>query len=119
MACTIEELVADSASQGGLGQSDNEALYLAYLAKTVNALGGGNYTDLDTLRAAVKCWCAGGLAIDAFKARVAIDAAVNADAVTEPTTSDLAAVIKCWNCGIGGLEREAMEVFLLCKLLQL
>jgi len=119
MACTIDDLVADSAGLGGLGQSDKQSIFLNYLAKLVNALGGGNYTDLDTLRAAVKCWCAGGLALDAFKAQVAIDAAVNADAVTEPTSSDLATVLKCWNCGIGGEEKRAMEIFLLCKLLQL
>lgn len=113
----LTELISDSVCLDCLSASEKEQAYLFYLATALVGSGGTDYTNINTLREAVACWCVGGQRLDSFKARVAITAAVNSGGVeTEPTIAEVRAAIKCW-CGIGGGERQAMEVFLLDALL--
>ena len=117
-ACDLNQLVADSACLNCLSQSEKEAGFIAYGAKALLAVDGPDYTDLNTLRDAVACWCVGGQVLDSFMARVAINAAVNSGAVSGvPTIDEIRATIKCYNCGVGGGELQAMRVLILCALL--
>lgn len=116
-ACDLTQLVEDSACLNCLSSSEKEAVFLAYGAKALLALDGEDYTNLNTLRDAVACWCVGGQVLDSFMARVAINAAVNSGAIgSAPTIAAIREAIKCYNCGIGGGELQAMRVFLLCAL---
>jgi hypothetical protein len=118
-ACDLSELVSDSAGLNALSASEKQEAFLYYLAKALLGSGGADYSDINDLRAAVKCWCAGGIGLDSFKARVAINAAVNSGAISSaPTMNEVITAIRCWNCGVGGGELKAMEVFLLCSLLE-
>jgi hypothetical protein len=118
-ACDLNQLIADTAGINVLSQSEKEDAFLFYLATAILGFDGVDYTDLNTLREAVRCWCVGGQRLDSFKTSVAINAAVNSGEIaTPPTTAEIRANIKCWNCGIGGGERQAMEAFLLCTLLE-
>lgn len=118
-ACDLNQLIEDAACLNCLSQSEKQSAFLYYAAKAIVGDGGTDYTDINDLRDAIKCWCVGGQTLDSFKARVAINAAVNSGAVeTTPTVAEVREAIKCWNCGVGGGERKAMETFLLCTLLE-
>lgn len=115
-ACTLEQLISDSVCLNCLSQSEKESAYLFYLAKSIAGNGGTDYSDINTLRAAVACWCVGGPVLESFKTQTAINAAVNSGALeVAPTIAEIRAAIKCWNCDIGGGEKQAMEAFLLCQ----
>lgn len=115
MACTIADLVSSSSCLNCLSESEQENAFLYYLAKALLGKQHGiDYSNINTLRAAVKCWCATGQ-MTAFKARLAINEAVATGTVTTPTATDISTATKCWECGIGGDERKAMETFLLCQ----
>ncbi len=117
MACDLETLVSESACYDCLSDSENKDAYLFLLAKTLVAEGGADYTDINALRAAVKCYCGLGGRIEAFKAQVAQDLAVRAGAYgSAPSINTIREAVKCWECGVGNDERRAMEVFLLCSL---
>lgn len=117
--CDLDQLISDSSCLNCLSESEKKSAYLYYLAQALNAEGGTDYTDLNTLREAVQCWCVGGQVLDSFKARVAINSAVNSGALeAAPTIAEVREAIKCWNCGLGGGELQAMEVLLLCNLLE-
>lgn len=117
--CALSTLNDNAACLNCLSKSEKEDAFLFYIAKALVGEGGADYTDINDLRDAVKCWCVGGATLDSMKARVAINAAVNSTELeAAPTISEVRDAIKCWNCGIGGGERRAMEVFLLCKLFE-
>lgn len=119
MPCTLSAKIAESPGVSVLAKSEKDAAFLYYLAQTLVGSGGANYTDINALRQAVACWCVGGQTLDSFRARVAINAAVQSGAVaTQPTTAAIRNNIRCWQCGIGGDERRAMEAFLLCQILE-
>ncbi len=118
-ACDLDQLISDSSCLNCLSESEKQDAYLVYLAKALLAAGGTDYTDINTLREAVKCWCVGGQVLDSFKTRVAINSAVNAGAIdAAPTTAEIREAIKCYHCSLGGGELKAMEVLLLCNLLE-
>jgi hypothetical protein len=116
--CDLNQLVADSACLNCLSQSEKEAVFLAYGAKALLAVDGPDYTNLNTLRDAVSCWCVGGQVLDSFVARVAVNAAVNSGAIASvPSIATIRETIKCYPCGVGGGELQAMRVLILCALL--
>lgn len=116
-ACDLSTLVSESSGYSGLSPSDQNNAFLYLLAKTLLAEGGTDYTDINTLRDAVTCFCGLGSQVDAFKAQVAEDLAVRSTAYeTAPGAEAVMEAVKCWNCGLGNDERRAMEVFLLCAL---
>lgn len=116
-ACDLSNLVSESPGYVGLSPSDQKNAFLYLLAKTLLAKGGADYTDINTLRAAAKCYCGLGSQVDAFKAQVAEDLAVRATAyVSAPGVKTVLTAVKCWDCTIGNDERRAMEVVLLCAL---
>lgn len=118
-ACDLNQLIADTSGINALSESEKESAFLFYLATALAGLGGTNYTNLNALRSAVRCWCVGGQRLDSFKTRVAINAAVKSTGIaTAPTTAAIREAIKCWHCDIGGGELQAMEAFLLCSLLE-
>jgi len=117
MACDLSTLVSGSNGFNGLSTSENKDAFLYLLAKTLVAEGGSNYTDINNLRAAVKCYCGLGLHLEALKSKVAQDLAVRSGAYSSaPSIATVRAGIKCWECGLGDDERRAMEIFLLCSL---
>lgn len=117
-ACDLSQLVTDSSCLNCLSESEKKDAFLYYLAKALAGEGGTDYSDINTLREQISCWCVGGQVLDSFKARVAINAAVNSGGVeSTPTVAEIREAIKCWKCGVGGYELQAMEVFLLCHLL--
>ncbi len=117
MSCTIADLAQESPCFDCLSDSENENAYLYLLAKTLAAEGGTDYSSIDDLRAAVKCWCGLGERIEAFKAKVASDLAVRAGVYgSTPTATTIKTATACWGCGVGGAERRAMEIMLLCQL---
>lgn len=119
-ACDLDQLISDSSCLNCLSQTEKENAFLYYLAQTLYAQGGTDYTDINDLRAAIQCWCVGGPVLDSFKTRIAINAAVGTRAIaTAPTIAELRDAVKCWDCDIGGGERKAMEMFLLCNLFDL
>lgn len=119
MACTLTENIAEAAGLSALSKSEKENAFLYYLAQAIVGSDGADYTDINTLRQEVACWCVGGQTLDSFRARAAINAAVNSGAVeVQPTTAEIRNAIRCWNCGIGFDERRAMEAFLICTLLE-
>jgi len=79
MACDLPTLVSGSKGYNGLSDSENKDAYLFLLAKTLVAKGGSNYTDVNDLRAAVKCYCGLGSHLFALKTQVASDLAVPAE----------------------------------------
>lgn len=117
MPCTLNTQIAAAAGLSSLSKSEKEAAYLHYLAQAVLGSGNGDFTDINVLREAIQCWCVGGQTLDSFKLNSAITAGATATDVDFPTVAEIREAIKCWNCGIGGGERQAMEAFLLCKLL--
>lgn len=117
--CNLNDLIADSSCLNCLSESEKQAAFLYYTAQALNELGGTDYTNLNTLREAVQCWCVGGQVLDSFKARVGINLAVNSGALeAAPTIDEVREAIRCWNCGLGAGELKAMEVLLLCNLLE-
>lgn len=117
MACDLATLVSSSAGYNSLSESQNKDAFLFLLAKTLVAEGGSNYTDINDLRAAVKCYCGLGLHLEALKSQVAADLAVRSGAYASlPSVVTVQTAIKCWECGLGDDERRAMEIFLLCSL---
>ena len=119
-ACDLDQLVQDSKCLNCLSDSEKANAFLYYLAKAVSGSGGTDYSDINDLRAAVKCWCVDGPVLNSFKTQVAINAAVNSGELSEaPTIGEIRDAVRCWNCGIGGDERKAMEAFLTCTLLEL
>ncbi len=117
MACDLTTLVAESNGLNSLSESENKSAFLYLLAKTLVAYNGADYTDINDLRDAVKCYCGLGLHLNALKTQVALDLAVRARAYnTAPTVTELLTSIKCWECGLGDDERRAMEIFLFCAL---
>lgn len=117
--CDLDQLIADSSCLNCLSESEKKSAYLYYLAQALLSEGGTDYTDLNTLREAIQCWCVGGQVLDSFKTRIAINSAVNSRAIdSAPTIAEVRDAIKCWNCDIGGGEMKAMEVLLLCNLLE-
>ncbi len=119
-SCTLNQLIADSACLNCFSETTKQNTFLYYLAKALKgSAGAADYTNINDLRAAVKCFCVGGQVLDSFKARVAVNAAVNSGEVaTTPTIAQIQDAVKCWDCDIGPGERKAMEAFLLCRLLE-
>lgn len=117
MACDLATLVSASAGYNGLSESQNKDAYLFLLAKTLVASDGEDYTDINDLREAVKCYCGLGLHLDALKTQVIADLAVRNRAYDSlPSVVTVKTSTKCWECGLGDEERRAMEIFLLCAL---
>ncbi len=117
MACDLATLTSESSCYNCLSPSQNADAYLYLLAKTLAAEGGTDYSDVNTLRAAVKCWCGLGERLDAFKAQVASDLAVRAGVyAATPSVTTIKTATACWECGLGASERRAAEIFLLCSL---
>ena len=117
-ACDLTQLIDDSSCLNCLSESEKQSAFVYYLAKALAGSGGTDYSDINTLREAVACWCVGGQVLDSFKARVAINAAVASGEVAEtPTIAEVKDAIRCWNCDIGGGELKTFEIFLLCNLL--
>jgi len=117
-ACDLTQLIADSKCLNCFSESEKQSAFSYYLAKALSGMGGTDYSNITTLRQAVACWCVGGQVLDSFKARVAINAAVDSGSVAStPTISQVKDAIRCWDCDIGGEERKTFEIFLLCKLL--
>jgi hypothetical protein len=117
--CDLTQLISDSSCLNCLSETEKKSAYLYYLAKALLASGGTDYTDLNTLREAVQCWCVGGQVLDSFKTRMAINIAYSLRGISAtPTVAEIRDAIKCWPCGIGGYELQAMEVLLLCNLLE-
>lgn len=113
-ACDLDQLVSDAACLNCLADSEKKNAFLYYLAKAIVGNGGADYSDINVLREAVKCWCVGGRVLESFKTQVAINAAVNSGALeSAPTIAEIRAAVACW-CGIGEEERRAMEAFLSC-----
>lgn len=118
-ACDLNQLIEDSKCLNCLSESEKHDAFLFYLATALNTLTDEDLTSINDLRDAVKCWCVGGQVLDSFKARVAINLAVNSGALaTTPTIAEIREAIKCWNCDVGGGEKKAAEVLLLCKVLE-
>lgn len=118
-ACDLNTLVAETPCYDQLSDTEKQEAFIYNLAKTLLQEGGADYTNIGDLRAAVRCWCVGGARLNSFKAQIAQDLAVRAGAYTSPPTiAQTRAAIKCWNCGVGGQELDAMEDFILCSLLK-
>ncbi len=102
-ACALDQLVDDSSCLDCLSKTEKQAAFLAYGAKALAELGGPDYTDLNTLREAVSCWCVGGQRLDSFLAQIGVNAAVNSGAVeTAPTIAEIRETVRCYICGVGG-----------------
>lgn len=116
--CDLPDLIEDSKCLNCLSKTEKQQAFVYYLAQTLNELGGTDVTDVNALREAVKCWCVGGPVLDSFEARVGINLAVNSGAFeTTPTIAEVRAAIRCF-CDIQGDELKAMQVYLLCNLLE-
>jgi hypothetical protein len=116
--CDLPDLLEDSKCLNCLSATEKKRAFLHYVAVALNDLGGGNYTNINDLREAVKCWCTGGPVLDSFEARIGINLAVNSGALAEaPTIAEVREAIKCW-CDIQGDELKAMQAFLICNLLE-
>lgn len=114
-ACDLSQLIDDASCLNCLSGPEKRAAFLYYMAQAVVGAGGTDYTDVNTLREAVACWCVGGAVVESFKTRTAINAAVNSGQLeAAPSIATIRDAIKCWNCGIGADEMKKMEAFLLC-----
>lgn len=118
--CDLDQLIEDSRCLNCLSESEKQDASIYYMAQALaNGLAGADYTNVNDLRQAVACWCVGGQVLDSFKARVAINLAVNSGALaTAPTIAEVREAIRCYQCDIGGEEKKAMEILLLCLLLE-
>lgn len=116
-ACDLNELLEDSKCLQCLSKTEKQQAYVHYLAVALNELDGPDLTDVNALRSAVACWCVGGPVLDSFEARVGINLAVNAGAPA-PTIAQVRAAIRCF-CDIQGDELKAMQVMLLCQILEI
>ncbi len=118
-ACDLDQLIDDANCLNCLSESEKTDAFIYYMAQALNGVDGGDYTDLNTLREAVVCWCVGGKTLNSFEAQVAINAAVNSGALDEaPTIAEVREAIRCYHCDVGGDEKQRMKVFLLCNLLE-
>lgn len=116
-ACDLDTLVSQDSCFDCESDSEKNHAYLYLLAKTLAAKGGTDYSDIDTLRNAVACYCGLGSRLQSLKSQVALGLAVRAGAyASNPSKTSLNTATVCWNCGIGADEMRAMEVFLLCNL---
>lgn len=118
--CDLPDLIEDSRCLNCLSESEKQDATIAYLAEALaNGIAGEDLTDLNTLRERVACWCVGGQVLDSFMARVAINLAVNTGALaTAPTIAQVREKIKCYKCDVGGDEKKAMQILLLCLLFE-
>jgi len=117
--CDLDQLIDDANCLNCLSDAEKLDAFIYYTAQALNASDGGDYTDLNTLREAVVCWCVGGTRLNSFEAQVAINAAVNTGALeVAPTIAEIREAIKCYQCSIGKDEKQRMKVFLLCHLLE-
>jgi len=118
-ACDLDQLIDDSNCLNCLSDAEKLDALIYYLAQALNGEGGGDYTDLNTLRESVRCWCVGRTRLNSFETQVAINAAVNSTAIeVAPTIAEIRDAIKCYQCSIGNDEKQRMKVFLLCNLLE-
>lgn len=115
--CTLAVGVKSTACFDCLPRIEKKALIAYFLALTVKALGGTDYTDQATLRKAIACWCVPKSRIDSFETGVFLELAEASGAnVSDLTIAELKKAVNCWTCGATVDTFRLEEIFLLCQL---
>lgn len=91
------------------------------MAQTLKLLGGTDYTNVNTMSSAAKCFkCEPDSTLVAFEAQEWIDIAVKAGlslgGTPESVTTEFNALFKCWKC-LDPKTTKAAHTLLLCKLI--
>lgn len=114
--CTVDDLVAGSACYTCLSDSEKQAAKVWFLAKALDAQGGADLLDPNTLREAIACiQCANGR-------RTSFDVLITQRAASESgasgvdiTVAQLRNAIRCFSC-ISTDELRTAETYLRCQL---
>lgn len=115
--CTLATGVKETACFDCLPRIEKKALIAYFLAQTIKALDGPDYTDQAVLRKATACFCVPSSRLDSFEVGVFLQLAEASGAdVGNLSIAELKEAIRCWTCG-ATVDTFRMEaIFLLCQL---
>lgn len=119
--CTLSTLTTESPCVQCLPASQKAILAIWAMAQTLKLLNGADYTNVNDLSTAVKCFkCEPQSTLDGFEAQEWIDVAVKAGltlgGTPESVTTEFNALFKCWRC-LDPQTVKAAHTLLLCKLI--
>lgn len=120
--CSISTLSSESPCIQCLSPSQKKILMIWSMAQLLNLKGGGDYTNVNTLSSAAKCYkCEPDSTLQAFQAQSWLDLAVKAGlslgGTPETVTTEFNALFKCWKC-LDPKTVDAAYTLLLCKIIQ-
>lgn len=114
--CAIGTLTSTAKCFNCLSETDKRKAIIWFMAQALKALGGTDYTNVNDLMTAAKCFkCESDSALEAFEVAIAQQLSTDAGA-DSVTISQLKAALKCW-C-IDPKAIYSAKVFLECKLEQ-
>ena len=113
--CDIDSLSKNSKCMDCLSLTEKNALKLYFMAQGLKAIGGVDYSNINTLLSASACLkCESSFRLDSFETYIWQQAATASGANTgKLTIAQMRNAIRCF-CGRDGKALWAAYVFLLC-----
>jgi hypothetical protein len=104
----LNNLVQNATCWDCLSKTEKKEVEVYFLALALKALGGEDYTNINTLRQGVACYCVPDARLDSFDVVVAqtLCAAVGGPTLTVTAAK---AAVTCW-CNLEERELHAMEM---------
>ena len=110
MALDLNTLVQNATCWGCLSATEKQEVKVLFLANALKALGGADYTNINTLRQAAVCYCVPDARLDSFDVVVAQTLCAKVGGPTLAVSAAKAAVT-CW-CNLEKRELHAMEMLI-------